>query len=297
MRLRARPRPLIPAGIAVVVAVAVAVPASAAAPAPAVASLGPAGARSGPADGSAGAVVAPTTTATPLREARKPTKKKPGRKQGKRKRQGRAKAKQEKTTASVGASWTVTRSDELRGGVESEKLTVSVKNGTATFADDTARNAKGTADVSITYEATYATDDRSWHLGCDRERRTSTATYNEKDRPIWVYATNRRTVDGKEQRLANGWAIEIAWPSVRRMGYVTTGFFEDWESIAMQNCLTTPITVPLGHWSPTFVPTLGVTGRLNGGGKGVLLTHAQTSPGQTGQADGRISFSESVEKR
>ncbi|WP_320671648.1 hypothetical protein [Patulibacter defluvii] len=215
-------------------------------------------------------------------------------KRKKRPRKGRSKPA--KTTATVSGSWTISRSGELRGGVESEKLTVTVKDGTATFPDTTGRSAKGKADVAITYQATYGTDDRSWHAGCDREERTSTATFHERA-PIYVYATNRRTVGGVERKLAGGWAVEVAWPSIDEMGLVTTGYFEDWESIAMQNCLRTPIDAPLGHWNVQFAPTLAATGGLDGGGTGVLLTHAQSGGDQREEADGRIRFSRSVAKR
>lgn len=214
----------------------------------------------------------------------------------KKKRPRKGRAKPTKTTATVSGSWTITRSGELNGGIESEKVTVTIKDGKATFPDQTGRTAKGKADVAITYQGTYSTDDRSWHAGCDHEERTSTATFHDSY-PIYVYGTNRRTVDGDEKKLSNGWGVEVAWPSVSKMGLVTTGYFEDWESIAMQNCLRTSIDAPLGGWNVQFATALSATGSLNGGGKGVLLTHAQTDADQTEKADGRISFSKSVEKR
>lgn len=214
----------------------------------------------------------------------------------KKKRPRKGRAKTEKTTATVSGTWTVTRSGELRGGIESEKLTVTIKDGKATFPDPTGRTAKGTADVAITYQGTYSTDDRSWHAGCDHEERTSTATFHESY-PIYVYGTNRRTVGGKEQQLVGGWGVEVAWPPLSKMGLVTTGYYEDWESILMQSCQRASIDAPLGHWGPQFVDTLGATGSLNGGGTGVLLTHAQSGSDQTEKADGRITFSKSVEKR
>lgn len=273
MRLGVRPQSIVAVGIAAAVA------ASAAAP-QAFGSASPSHY-----DGSAGSTMTPKKAKKPSKTTKK-----------KRSRKGRSAPKQEKTTGVVNASWSVTRSDELHNGIESETLSVKVKDGKVTFPDATGRTAQGKADVTILYEAKYTTDDRSWHAGCDREERTSTATFHETH-PIYVYATDRRTVSGKEQRLAGGWGVEVAWPSIRKMGLVTTGFFQDWETILMQNCLTTPIDQPLGHWGPQFVVTLGATGSLNGGGKGVLLTQAQSGPSQTGRADGRISFSESVEKR
>ncbi|MFA4927973.1 MAG: hypothetical protein WC558_05615 [Patulibacter sp.] len=235
-----------------------------------------------------GAAIVPKKSKKPSTTKKKAKKK--------RARQGRSAPKQEKTTGTVSASWSVTRSGELRNGIESETVTVKVKDGKVTFPDATGSTAQGTADVTILYEAKFSTDDRSWHAGCDREERTSTATFHETH-PIYVYGTTRRTVGGKEQRLANGWGVEVAWLGIRKMGLVTTGYFQDWETILMQNCLTTPISEPLGHWGPQFVATLGVTGSLNGGGRGVLLTQAQSGSEQTGKADGRISFSASVEKR
>lgn len=215
----------------------------------------------------------------------------------KKKRQPRkGRAKPDKTTAGVTGSWTITRSDELNNGVESEQVTVTIKDGKATFPDQTGRVATGKADVAIAYEGRFSTDDRSWHAGCDHEERTSTATFHDT-LPIVVFATSRRSVGGKEQRLANGWAVEVAWPSIRKMGLVTTGYFEDWESIAMEKCERTPISAPLGHWNVQFATTLTASGSLNGGGAGVLLTRAETSSGQTEKTDGRITFSKSVERR
>lgn len=274
MRLGASPQTIVAVGLAVAVAASVAAP-------PAIGSPGHR-------DGSAVSTVTPKKAKKPSRTKKKAKKK--------RSRQGRSTSKQEKTTGIVNASWSVSRSDELNNGVESETLSVKVKDGKVTFPDQTGDAAPGKADVTILYEAKYSTDDRSWHLGCDREERTSTATFHETY-PIYVYGTNRRTVSGKEQKLTGGWGVEVAWPSIRKMGLVTTGYFQDWETILMQNCLTTPIDQPLGHWGPQFVATLGATGSLNGGGKGVLLTQAQSGGGQVGKADGRISFSESVEKR
>lgn len=276
MRLGARPQTIAAAGIAVAVAVSMAAPQAIGAP----------GHHD---DGAAVSTVTPKKAKKPSKTTKKKAKKK-------RSRHGRSAPKQEKTTGVVNASWSVSRSDELRNGIESETLSVKVKDGKVTFPDKTGRTAQGKADVTILYEAKYSTDDRSWHAGCDHEERTSTATFHETY-PIYVYGTNRRTVGGKEQKLVGGWGVEVALPEIRKMGLVTTGYFQDWETILMQNCLTTPIDQPLGHWGPQFVATLGATGSLNGGGKGVLLTQAQSGGGQTGKADGRISFSESVEKR
>ena len=74
----------------------------------------------------------------------------------------------------------------------------------------------------------------------------------------------------------------------------TTGYYNDWESILMENCLTYQVDEPLGSWSPYWVTTWTANGNLNGGGKGVYLSGVENYGGFEGSADGKIKFSRSV---
>ena len=111
-------------------------------------------------------------------------------------------------------------------------------------------------------------------------------------------ATDPWTKDGKSEKIANGWAVSVDRPLdalMRRM--VTTGSSMEGESNLQAECTTIPISEPLGWWAPSFVTAYAVVGKLNGGGKGVMLVRPFTNRDQTATATGKIEFSESVEKR
>ncbi len=205
--------------------------------------------------------------------------------------------KKGKTTATVNAEWTVTESGEVQGGTETQEITISVTDGKVKFADDNATRATGQADVKITYRGHFYTENRSWAIGCETEERTTTATYVDR---TWidVVATDSWTKDGKSEKIANGWAVSVDRPVEELMrSMVTTGFYLEWESNLQAECNTVPISDPLGWWAPSFVTSYAVVGKLNGGGKGVMLIRPFTNRDQTATATGKIEFSESVEKR
>ena len=107
-------------------------------------------------------------------------------------------------------------------------------------------------------------------------------------------------MDGKSQKLPQGWAVGLADPrrsDRRAFQVVTTGFYQEWFSLLQDDCRQYPISQPLGGWNPYFVTSWTATGKLNGGGKGVLLTSANTGFDQTATVSGKIKFSENVEKR
>lgn len=214
----------------------------------------------------------------------------------KEKKKGKNKDK-EKTVATVDAEWTVTESRELQGGTESQEILISVKNGKVRFDDDSDTRATGRADVKITYRGHFYTEDRSWHIGCDTEERTTTATFSERSL-IDVAMSKSWVKDGVSERIGNGWTVWLDRPleDLARSS-VTTGFYLDWESLLQDKCASYPISDPLGWWAPSFVTEYSVTGKLNGGGKGVILNRPFTNRDQTATATGRIEFSESVEKR
>ena len=189
----------------------------------------------------------------------------------------------------------MTRSRELKGGIESQKLTVKMSDAEATFAKDSDTGAYGKAKISITYRAHFYTDDASWSVGCDSEVIDSIATFVGK-LGFHVYPKGTRRELGREQRLANGWAVELD-RTTEQLNMVTTGKAEYWESLLQERCLSTPITEPIGWWSPYFTYTNEATGKLNGGGKGVILTNVYTEEDQTYEVDGSIKFSKSVESR
>lgn len=201
--------------------------------------------------------------------------------------------KKDPLTATINATLTYSRSGEFNGGEESEKLTVTIKDAEATFREG-ANYASGKGPVSVTYEARHFTEDRSWHAGCDTELRESKATWSGKSDFGIFPADERRTPTGKI-RLKNGWGVEI--PQVGKnlsKTMATTGYYNDWESILMENCLTFPISQPLGGWNPYWVNSWVVNGNLNGGGKGVYLSGVDTSGSTTGSGEGKIEFSRSV---
>lgn len=203
--------------------------------------------------------------------------------------------KKEPLTATVNATLTYTQRGEINGGEQTQKLTVTIKDATATFRDgDTVASGKG--PVSVAYEARFYTEDRSWHAGCDTELRESKANWSGKS-DFGIFPTNeRRTPTGKTQ-LKNGWGVEI--PQVGKnlsKTMTTTGYYNDWESILMENCLTYPVNQPLGGWSPYWVNSWTVNGNLNGGGKGVYLSGVNVDGDTEGSAEGKIEFSRSVSK-
>lgn len=233
------------------------------------------------------AVATPGSAVTAESAATKPV-------QAAKKKKKKGKQKQ-KDTATVDATWTVKRSGELNNGVESEELTVKLTDAEATFANDTDTSASGKAKVSLTYRAHYFTDNASWSIGCETEVIDSTATFNGR-LGFHVYATNARTEKGSSERLVNGWAVELDRPS-DQFRMVTTGTAQHWDSLLQEECQVTSVNEPIGWWSQYFSGSNSATGKLNNGGKGVILTNVYSKSGHSYEIDGKIKFSDSVEKR
>lgn len=237
--------------------------------------------------GVSAAVATPGSAVTAESAATKPVQAAKKKKKGKQK---------QKDTATVDATWTVKRSGELKGGIESEELTVKLTDAEATFANDTDTSASGKAKVSLTYRAHFFTDNPEWWQGCETIVIDSTATFSGK-LGFHVYATNTRTEKGSSERLANGWAVELDRPT-EQFRMVTTGTSQAWDSPLLQEeCQVTSVNEPLGWWSQYFVGSNSATGKLNGGGKGVILTNVYSRSGHSYVIDGKIKFSDSVEKR
>jgi hypothetical protein len=193
----------------------------------------------------------------------------------------------------VSATWTL-RHTYTAEPENWEEITFTIKDGSATFKNDKSRIAWGDGKGTIGYHGHYYTDDRSWHAGCDTELRDSTASWSGK-MDFAVFAVNQRREHGEEQKF-NGWAVEVVMPSGVRP--TTTGSYQDWESIAMDNCETFPIDTPMGGWGgPSFPVSRTATGRLTSDGKGVLLTQVASSVDETYTVSGDVKFSKSVEQR
>lgn len=236
----------------------------------------------------------PTSGATPETVAAGPAAHKFAVQKKKKKHQGRNPKKTEPPVATANATFVFARTAELQGGIETEKLTVVIKNAQAKVKDDVfgIQTARGTARGTVEYAARFYTEDRSWQIGCDTEIRESTASWSGELR-FTVDAVAKRYVQGNPSKVPNGWRLGVALPD---MAATTTGSFLEWDSILEDTCLTVPNNVPLGWWSPGF-PGSGLisTGSLNSDGKGVILNSLNTAlPEQTGSVDGRITFAPAV---
>ena len=124
--------------------------------------------------------------------------------------------------------------------------------------------------------------------------RESKASWNGKS-DFGIFPTDKRRTPTGKVRLKNGWGVEI--PQIGKnlnKTMTTTGYYNDWASILMEECLTYEINQPLGGWTPYWVPTWTANGNLSGGGKGVYLSGVDSSGETEGTAEGKIEFNRSV---
>ncbi len=197
-------------------------------------------------------------------------------------------------TATVNTSFSLKRVEEHGfgndGGPMWQKLSVEVKSAKIPFKGDWRESAAADATVTWTYEAQASTDDRSWHLGCDSELRESKATWTGKA-SVGLRKSTWRQTNGKSKRQ-HGWEVLVSQPDAG-LPVVSSGWFQDWESIAMQNCITTPTTDQLGSFSASFAQPTAM-GSLNDDRTSVLLVHSDTLEGETATTSGTIKFSEKL---
>lgn len=215
-----------------------------------------------------------------------------------------APTKQKKNEANVAhASGTVTirrTYDEVAPAEKWEEYRISFKNVNAKQEGTSVRKdwySDRSVKMSISYTARYYTDDRSWHAGCDIETYDTTGTWSGT---VSAFLSPGRsiTASGKKVKLVRGWTLALSTPDI--ITTTTSGYYEDWESILMENCITTPITEPGGVWfGPTVLTTMAgslqVAGNLTSNGKQILLTQVLTDTDETFTVDGRIEFDRSAD--
>ncbi len=185
-----------------------------------------------------------------------------------------------------------------------QQLKVVIKDAKIPFRGSNRQSAAASVFVRFEYEAEAHTLDRSWHLGCDREDIRTSGSWSNKT-IVGIRETAWLRTNGKSKKYL-GWEVITTPPPgqftndpgpddfpIAGMITVTTGSYQDWESIAMTNCLTVQHNQPLGMWGMGFATPDGL-GKLNSGNRSVLLTAINTEVDQIGTVTGSIKFNKSV---
>ncbi|MEI2702965.1 MAG: hypothetical protein V9E83_11260 [Baekduia sp.] len=196
-------------------------------------------------------------------------------------------------TATVNGTFTIKAEVEggfgNDGGPNWQNVSYELKDVKIPFAKGVTTYASAKVKVRMKYEAMAHTDDRSWHAGCDSEDRHSYSSYTG-DVTVGVKETNWLQTNGKSKKYL-GWTVTPSLPDDPIV--VSSGYYQDWESILMETCVNYGVNTPLGGWSVGFAQPDGV-GKLNSERKSVLITAIDTDLGQTGTATGTIKFNKTL---
>lgn len=201
-------------------------------------------------------------------------------------------AKEEPHTATVKATWTV-RVDHpqvIGSDANYEEWTYTL-DGEAALANAYAQIFEGKGHLTIAYHAYFHSNDSTWHIGCETMEINTTGKVDKRKLPFTVEPTSSIVVAGT-RRNYDGWMVYV--PSLPPLRTTTTGSFQDWENMAMVNCVTTPITEPFNLWYVNPSVLISLAGKLNRDHAGVLLTKVQTNAKETFQMNGYINFSKPV---
>lgn len=194
-----------------------------------------------------------------------------------------------KPTATVNASWKVTREAPWNGGTEKETIEVAIKDAVLTFKNGSII-ATGDVPVDVRYTAEARTTDRSLQPICDSEEHYAADHFSADARVIALPVPTRR-IQGKDEMFENGWSVQLG----TRLGLKVGGAHGTIDRLEGLTCKHDAVYTGLGWWSPYFTVNFAAYGKLNGGGKGVILTMPSTENGQEGSASGTIKFSKNVE--
>lgn len=208
------------------------------------------------------------------------------------------KKKPKPLTAAVNGTFTIRDTDENGFGNDRgpkwQQVKVIVKNSKLTFGKNNKASAGGAVSATVIYEAFAKTEDRSWHAGCDSEERTAIGVWSGK-MEIGIKQTNWRINQGKSVKF-RGWSLYTRLPDAG-IDVKTGGYYQDWESILMETCLTYGLgnDTLLGSWNPGFAQPVA-SGRLSDDARSVKLSWVDAEMGQTTTASGSLSFSGPVDR-
>ena len=213
---------------------------------------------------------------------------------------GQADAKKKKKpvplTATVNGTFTLAHDRGGFGnddGPDVQNLSVEIKDAKIPFAKGNTQSAGAKVKIRVKHDAHAHTDDRSWHAGCDIEERTAVSSWTG-DAVVGLRETNWRQTDGTSKKYL-GWTVTPTIPTTD-MIVISGGFYQDWESILMDTCVTYGMNTPLGWWSPAFGTPDGM-GKLNDDRTGIILNTLNTDSKQTGTAKGTVKFNKPLPKQ
>lgn len=208
------------------------------------------------------------------------------------------KKKKKKTplTATVNGTFTV-RQDDPDGfgndaGPNWQQLKVVIEDAKIPFRAPDRQSASADVTVRVSYEAEAHTMDRSWPASCDREDRQTLSKWTDK-MTVTVRETKWLQTAGKSKSYF-GWQVLPTLPTAFNF-QVSTGSWQEWDSILMTDCLTVAANKPLGSWSLGWATPDGL-GKLTSDGRGVPLTAINTGVNQTGSVTGSVKFNQSVNR-
>jgi hypothetical protein len=199
-------------------------------------------------------------------------------------------------TATVNGTFTV-RQDDPNGfgndeGPNWQQLNVVIEDAKVPFRGPNRQSASADVDVRVGYEAQAHTMDRSWAIGCDREDRQTLSKWTEK-MSVTVRETSWLQTAGTSKKYY-GWQVFATLPTAFDF-QVSTGSWQEWDSIQMDTCITVAANRPLGSWGLGWATPDGL-GKLTSDGRAVPLTAINTDVNQTGSATGSVTFNQSVHR-
>jgi len=199
-------------------------------------------------------------------------------------------------TATINGTFTVRNTDPLGFGNDNgprwQQLKVILKNAKLTFGKGNKASAAGTVNAQIDYDAFAKTDDRSWHAGCDSEERSAFGTYLGKI-DVGIKQTNWRINQGKSVKF-RGWTVTPLAPN-DGIDVKASGYWQDWDSILMDQCNRYGTIDLLGGWNPGFAQP-NASGKLSKDAKSVALSWTDTEVEQSSSTTGSIKFSAPVDR-
>lgn len=200
------------------------------------------------------------------------------------------------TTATINGTFTVRNTDPLGFGNDNgpkwQQTRVTLKNAKLTFRKGNNASAAGRVSAQIDYDAFAKTDDRSWHAGCDSEERTAFGTYLGKV-DLMIKQSNWRINQGKSVRF-RGWTVTPTLPD-EGIDVKAGGYWQDWDSILMDQCNRYGTIDLLGSFNPGFAQP-NASGRLSADRKSVTLSWTDTELEQSSTTSGAIKFSAPVDR-
>jgi hypothetical protein len=202
-----------------------------------------------------------------------------------------ARPTQAKPYATMSVTFTQRHEYDAPSGIEKwEETTVSIKKARAFLSvKGMSRRYKGTAHVTLDYKNHY--------LDPDGDPSTMDCGLRTIDGTIHWTGDIEFEVDHTFQWIDKGDGVDVdTWIAITDAIHspppTYVGTYHEWENTQLKNCVEKPWTsTPMGWFGPLTRRGFGVSGRLGIDRTQMLLTHLESSPGDTYLINGWMKFS------